>query len=189
MTVTMRDGFEHLVVGVTAFFAALDEATEVLTGYRERAKQLTQGGGGANRVIFLPGDPSGAAGKIAPPRDVGRQILTENDVPIAEVRPVASWERQFTISVWGVDKDKPRDELAQSVATVALFEKTVQAIEQVAHAGGPNLEWGSVSWTLPREATFGSELLVSVQLAHPLMDVIAEVGVPGFTLKRTGEDA
>lgn len=190
MTAPVRvvSGFGALVRGVQEHFLSLGEGTLVTCGYRDRLQQSKQGAGGANRVIFLPGDPNGAGGKIAPsPRDVGRRELKdENEVVGAYIRPLASWERQFSISIWGVDTTAPRDELAQAEATEALFEQTLQAVEQFVGAGGLNVAWGAITWTLPKENTFGTELLVSLALAHPLMDVPEEVGFPGFELQRTG---
>lgn len=184
--VRILSGFSALVTGVKAYFAVVDPAVEVLCGYRQRAQQLNQGGGGANRVIFLPGDPNGAGGRIEQPRDVGRQELSdENDVRVANIRPLASWARQFSISIWGWDSTAPRDELVQAGATEALFEQTLRALEQVKGAGGPNVEWGGVTWTVAKENTLGSELLVSLLLTHPLMDAPEEIGRPGFELHRT----
>ena len=190
MTAPVRivSGVSALVANVQAYFLAVGDGTSVVFGYRERAKQSNQGLGQANRVIFLPGDPGGAGGKIAPsPRDVGRRELDdENQVHVATIRPLASWERQFSISIWGVDKCAPRDELAQAAATEALLEQTIRAVEQVSGAGGPNVAWGAVTWTVAKENTFGTELLVGLALTHPLLDAPEEVGFPAFTLQRVG---
>lgn len=187
--VRIVSGMTVLVGAVKAFFDARDDGTVVVFGYRERAKQINQGSSSANRVVFLPGDPTGVGGKIAPPRDVGRRELVDGaDVHVADIRPLASWERQFTIAIWGVDKDAPRDELAQAAATEALFELTLRAVERVRGAGGPNVAWGAVNWTVTKENGFGTELLVGLALAHPLMDAPEEVGFPGFTLQRVGND-
>lgn len=186
--VNILSGVAALVAATQLYFAEVGDGTTVAFGYRERAKQINQGLGGANRVIFLPGDPNGAGGKLAPtPRDVGRRELDDGDGNhVATIRPLASWERQFSISIWGVDKDSPRDELAQAVATEALFEHTVRAIEGFVGTGGMNLAWGAVTWTVTKENAFGTELLVGLALAHPLLDAPEEVGFPGFTLERTG---
>ncbi len=186
--VRILSGVAALFQGVKDYFDAIGDGTSVVFGYRERAKQINQGLGQANRVIFLPGDPNGSGGKLgATPRDVGRRQLNDEDGNrIADIRPLASWERQFSISIWGVDKDAPRDELAQAVATENLFEHTLRAIEGFEGAGGMNLAWGAVTWTVAKENTFGTELLVGLALAHPLMEAPEEVGFPGFTLERTG---
>jgi hypothetical protein len=187
--VRMVSAFTTLVHGVQAYFTALGQGSVVVCGYRERAKQLNQGAGGANRVIFLPGDINGAGGKLeASPRDVGRRDVEDAmENRVAVIRPLASWARQFTISVWGWDSTAPRDELLQAAAVEDLFEKTVQAVEQVTGAGGPNLLWGNTVWTVPKENTLGAELLVGVALTHPLMDAADDVAFPGFTLVRAGE--
>lgn len=188
--VRIISGMTVLVTGVRAFFDARGEGTKVVFGYRERAKQINQGAASANRVIFLPGEPTGNGGKLAAsPRDVGRRELEDDDGNhVASIRPLASWERQFTISIWGVDTDAPRDELAQAAATEALFELTLRAVEQTRGAGGPNVAWGGITWTVAKENTFGTELLVGLALAHPLMDAPEEVGFPGFNLQRAGND-
>jgi hypothetical protein len=191
-TVRIVSALSTLMQGVQAYFLAQGSDAAVLFGYRQRAQQLNQGVGGANRVIFLPGDPNGNGGKIATaPRDVGRRdIYDASDPPVrvAELRPLASWERQFAIAIWGWDASAPRDELAQAAATEDLFERTIQALEQVPGVGGPNLAWGAVNWTLPKESTYGAELIVGLQLAHPLMDAPDYVAYPTPTLKRVGED-
>lgn len=135
--VRVVSGMSVLVHRVQEYFVSASSEARVLFGYRERIKQINQGAGGANRVIFLPGDPGGAGGKILPPRDVGRRELFDGPVHVANLRPIASWERQFTLSIWGWDKDAPRDELAQAVATEALFELTLRALEQVSGAYPP----------------------------------------------------
>lgn len=188
--VNIVSGVAALFLGVQEYFGLFDDGTAVVFGYRERAKQINQGSGGANRVIFLPGDPSGAGGKLAPtPRDVGRRQLDDTSDPpvhVADIRPIASWERQFTVSIWAVDKAAQRDELAQASAAETLFERLVRAVEQFTGAGGPNVAWGSVTWTVAKENTFGTELLVGLALAHPLMDGPEEVGFPGFEIQRVG---
>lgn len=195
MTETVRivSGMSALFKGVKAHFQALEPEDKVVVvfGYRERAKQQNQGQGGANRVIFLPGDPDGNGGELAAtPRDVGNfevtQIVDDEEQRVAEIRPLASWERQFTISIWGVDNDAQRDELAQAAAAEDLFEETLRAIEQFKGAGGPNIAWGRVKWTVAKENTFGTELLVACAIAHPLLDAPDEVTFPGFSLSRVG---
>lgn len=185
--VNILSGVAALVKGVQDYFVEFGEGTSVVFGYRERAKQINQGVGMANRVIFLPGDPNGAGGKLAPtPRDVGRRELYDGNVHVANIRPLASWERQLSISIWGVDKFAIRDELAQAVAAEDLFELVVRAVESFTGAGGMNVAWGAVTWTVAKENTFGTELIVGLALAHPLMGVPEEVGFPGFSLERTG---
>ncbi len=189
--IRMVSGFGVLVRSVQAYFAALSRKETVVFGYRERAKQINQSVDGAGRVIFLPGDVQGAGGKLEPaPRDVGRQDIDDvHGNRVAQIRPLASWARQFTISIWGFDATGPRDELLQAEAAEALFELVVQAVEQVTHAGGPNLAWGATTWTVPKENTLGAELLVSVLLTHPLMEAPDEVAFPGFGLIRAGTPA
>ncbi len=178
-----------LVAGVTEYFAYTmgDTAPAVKFGFLERGKQA-QGPGRANRIVFLPADLSGNAGKLAAPRDVGRQTVSEDNAPTAEVRPLLSWERVFAMSVWAYDGSAARDELVQFAAVEALLEKAAQALEQVHGAGGPNVAWGGVTAVVTKENTFGAELLVSLQLIHPLMDAPVEIGTPGFTLTRVGAD-
>ncbi len=183
--VNILSGVAVLMAGVQNYFDSVGDGTSVRFGYRERAKQINQGLGQANRVIFLPGDVNGAGGKLAPtPRDVGRRELFDGPEHVATIRPLASWERQFSISIWGVDTTAPRDELKQAVATENLFEQVVRAVEGFVGAGGMNVAWGAVNWTVAKENTFGTELLVGLALAHPLLDVPEEVGYPGFTLER-----
>jgi hypothetical protein len=185
--VRFLSAFRALVTGVKEYFTAIESSTLIKVGYRERPKQ-SQGPGGANRIVFLPGLPNGAGGKITPPRDVGAQLLTDplaGDAPVAQVRRLLTWERQFSVSVWAADASTTtavRDELAQLDVVEALLEQLAQAIEQVHGVGGPNVVWGGVTWTVPKENTFGAEVLVDLAFAHPLMDAPLAVGTPGFEL-------
>ncbi len=190
-SVQIVSAMPQIVAGIRAYFDGIGEGTVVAFGYRERAKQINQGLGSANRVIILPGDPTGAGGKMgAAPKDVGLRDVFDPaaaaDAPrVAVVRALASWERQFSISIWGYDDSAARDELLQAVAVERLFEQTLQALEQINGAGGPNLVWGPTTWTVPKETTHGSELLVGVTLTLPLLDVPDnDLAFPDFDLKR-----
>jgi hypothetical protein len=183
-----------IVAAFTSFFAPF--GTSVTFGYRERAKQINQGVGGANRIVILPGDPNGGGGKMGTaPKDVGLRDIDDPAQPadaprVGVVRAIASWERQFSISIWAADEASQRDELLQAVAVEAMFERVVQCLEGIKGAGGPNLVWGSTTWTVPKETTHGSELIVGVTLALPLLDVPDDdLAFPDFDLKRGPPDS
>ena len=191
--VNVTSGWAALVSGVRDFFADQSVTANVLVGYRELPKQLNQGPGGANRVVFLPGDPNGAAGKVSPPRDVGwREVADPADDTgtrvLASLRCLATWERQFTISIWAQDETNLRDELLQVVAVETLFERVVQGVEHVSRASGVNCGWGSAAWMPTLENTRGAEIRVGLALYHPFFDVPADYAYPGFTISKEGSD-
>lgn len=88
----------------------------VVFGWREPAKQINQGLGTANRVIFVPGNELriGAYGAAKYP---GRNP-----------RPMGSLVEQFTVYVWAYDSTAPNDELVQYRAWRLLHDAVVRAV-------------------------------------------------------------
>src|SRR5581483_465297 len=125
-----------LVTTVQQYFTAQGITAKVDFGRKARDKVVNQGPGGANRVVFMPGDPGGSAGKISG----ARQNVGQNP------RPILTWEKLLTVSVWAVDTSDPANELLQFAAVEALFEATVAAIRSCAHADG---RIGDPKWTTP----------------------------------------
>jgi hypothetical protein len=184
--IRLAEPIGELVKGVRAFFVDHDVTAVVTAGFRERHRQ-TQGPGRANRVVFIPGDPtSGRAGKLGPVKNAGPRDVFSNEDPtvrVGTVRSIADWDRTLTLSVWGYDGDAPGDELAQLAAVTDLFEWTMRALSYVRQA---DILVGDVTFTLPgeRAPAFGQELLVGLTLSHPLYDVPRDVVIPSFTLDK-----
>ncbi len=103
---------EKLYDDVVARFAA--ESTEVpnVFGWREPKHRGAQ----QNRICWVPGDPSGAAGEVVSAHSPGgnpRSIGTLNEV--------------FTVYVEGRDTSAPENELAQYKAARLIFDAWFRA--------------------------------------------------------------
>lgn len=174
--VRTRSGLVALVKGVREYFDAVGVTANVSIGWKERAKQINQGTGRANRVVFTPSDDSGKGGKIVAVKQPGtRQI---GDPVTHTVRSLRNWERFVVVSVWAADTTKPNDEEAQLEAVESLFESVLQAVNTFAAA---DAVWGDVSWTTEGiELSFGREMRAGLVFRHPLFDLPVEVVYPGL---------
>lgn len=187
---TFRSGLRALFNGVQAYFDAFNVTAQVAVGWKAYKGQLNQGAGRANRVVLVPSDLSGNAGKIGQPVERGeRRIYSADDEeqthPLATTRAIADWERVITLAVWAYDGTAPNDELRQVEAAEELLELAKRAVDAT---GGAAIAWGAVR-CLPTERQFGAELLVSLTFAQPLYDVPLEHAYPGLRItKKDAED-
>jgi len=150
----VRDCSE-LFEDVKDYFALHGYGSSVVFGWREVSKQVNQGTGRANRVVFVPGDDGGKAGKLAPAKIGGRR------------RQIATYEELFQLRVWGHDPAAPNDERAQYRATRALFDLVLNALRDSACG---RYDVGDPKWTTtPVERLFGKELVANVTLDVPVM--------------------
>ena len=200
-----RSGLIALSDGVRAFFAANNVAATVTpVGWRYRSFQVNQGPGGGSRVCFIPGkiDPSspGApkvldAGTFAPPRlsSPGPRaggVTTGAGNP----RPLVSWKKVVSLSVWAVDTtDLGNDEL-QLAALENLVESTYQAIHNAVDpvsgqaVGLADIELTDAVWNLPPvERAFGRELVAYFIQSGPLFDLPIDYTTPQPAILRGGE--
>jgi len=174
-----RPGLPALVRGVRAYFAAQSLDVSVALGWTRRSRQDNQAPGGAQRVVFIPGEFDPATG--APKAQRGGTIdLTgaQNHVTVdaGRRRNLALDHAVATVSLWAVDPARPQDEEGQIVATEALRELTFQAIHAAVDpetgmaVGFGNIEsWGDWYWTLPPgEAAFGREITFQLVLRAPI---------------------
>ena len=195
---------EGLVRGVQAYFDSQNITATVRLGWTPRDRQDNQGPGGANRVVFIPGefDPSTSA---APPKALKAGTADRDgeqnyvDVNGVRYRAVAWNHDSYTCSVWAADPDEPNDQGRQIAATLCLREQTRAAIynsvdpQQVADnnqslegaifpvsAGFANIEeWGQMYWTLPPgEMGFGRELTFSFVLYSVEFDAPITLAYP-----------
>ncbi len=127
---------EKLFLDVKTRFAAESPQINVRFGWREPARQDNQGSGGANRIVFVPGDPSGGLGKVAGAAKTGRNP-----------RPLATLGELFTVQVWGLDATKPEDELAQYKATRLLYDAWYRAAYLACH---PRFAVQSQQWLVEK---------------------------------------
>lgn len=151
--------------GIVAVFAA-DAAPDpspvnIVFGWREVAKQINQGDGGANRIVIhpgLPGDKRGRFGSHASIRKPGR-----------DPRSLATRLEIFTAYIWAKDAtDEPtlRDERAQWRAVRLLFDAFDRAVYLTTHTDGDvgvgPVTWLAEDWNLEKtERGFGAEIIVS----------------------------
>lgn len=145
----------HLIEGIKDQFAEDGNTAAVLFGFKEPAKQINQGLGQANRVVFVPGvDMKG--GDYGPPR-----------YPYGNSRPLVQWDEQFTVSVWARDPND-QTELAQYEACRRLHDETVRAIYLKAHG---TFEISDPEWIKPEiEVTFGYALRFTLMVQAPILD-------------------
>lgn len=183
MTITFADPLESLVAGASSYLVAHGVSAVVTAGFKERRRQDNQGPGRANRIVFLPGDPSGKGGSLA----VGvrypgpREVRNASDELVGTWRSLGDWDRIMTVSIWAYDGTAPSNELAQIVACSQLAIWARRAIDSV---GLADLRWGEASWVPPKERTLGQELLIGLSLQMPMPDVPRDIGHPGFTLTK-----
>lgn len=113
-------------------------------GWREpqRVKTVEQ------RIVWVPGDPSGAVGNVGSARHSGET---------AEQRSLATLRELFTVYIAANDPQFPEDELSQYVATRLLFDAWVRAVYLAAHG---TFEIVSLDWnTEKNERRHGAELV------------------------------
>lgn len=167
----IKSGLVALVASVQAYFDARGLGTNVSLGWKQPTKQINQGEGRANRVVFIPSDPSGRGGALAGAHQPGPRRFGTGPSTI-EARALYTWERSITVSVWAVDPTSPADESLQIEAIETLFEHVVRAVHAFAQV---NAQWGEIGWVVsPTELLFGRELRAALSFHHPLFD--SEVG-------------
>jgi hypothetical protein len=100
-------------------------------------------------------------------------------------RPLRSWHKIVSVSIWGVDTtDTSNDEL-QFSATEQLLEWTVQAMQSAVDpvtgiaVGLADVEISDAVWTLPPvDRAFGRELVLYFVHHGPLFDAYVEHTTP-----------
>lgn len=174
---TIKDGLGWLVDGVKAQFELRGIDANVSIGWREPTKQINQGPGRANRIVFQPSDPSGKGGAINAVKLPGmRAVFDSENTKVAQIRGLRNWDRTIAIYVWGFDKDAPNDERKQYEETVRLFEWLMRAIQRVSPV---SLKYGATDWLKPlQEHLFGRELQITATLTYPLLDIPEVIAYP-----------
>lgn len=153
-----------LVERVETLFAKDGTTANVVFGWREVAKQINQGTGRANRVVFEPGD-SLALGDITAANQPGRNP-----------RPIATLGELATVYVWAVDSTAPNDELKQYTAARLLFDAVVRAIHLCAVGHSTVADRIGYRITKPRwvrdnpERAFGAEIAFTLALDAMIPD-------------------
>lgn len=169
---------------------AARRAGAVLFGWREYSKQINQGPGGANRIVFLPGDGTdgGADGEFSGPLNVGpRDLILPPAVgvdapPGLRGRHLFDWRRHATISVWGADPARPQDDAASYEAVDRLVEDLLQGLQGTI----PGLyKLGAPSWAKGQlDQLYGRELLLPLQLKATVFDIPSATVAPSPVINR-----
>jgi hypothetical protein len=186
---SIRSGLIALSDGLRAFFAA-NAVPAIVTpvGFRYRTFQTNQGPDGGSRVCLIPGkiDPtSPAPPKVLEAGTFRGASQSANRSGPGGPRPLATWDRIVSLSVWGVDpSDTSNDEL-QLAATENLLEWTYRglhaAVDPVTgkNVGLSAVELQDAAWVAPPvERAFGRELVAWFVHSGPLYDLVPRLTFP-----------
>lgn len=142
---------ELIFADVRAQLAADGLTANFVFGRREAPKQVNQGPGRANRVVFEPGK-RGSLGAFAPPKYPGRAP-----------RPLLTLKEAITVYCWAHDPSAPNDELVQYTAARDLLDSVLRAIYL-----SPNAGHGAFSVSDPYIVGDKIERVYSYELAFTL---------------------
>lgn len=157
---------EKLFKDVAARLQAEAPSVVVVFGWREPSRQLNQGVGGGNRIVFTPGAPTGDLGKVVGPDKPGRNP-----------RPLATLQEAFTVLIWGYDSSLPEDELAQYKATRLLYDTWFRACVLSFHA---RFHIISQAWSTERKERQLGAVIQAVCTVDAMIPDVASVEVlPG----------
>jgi hypothetical protein len=149
---------EVLLASVRARFTAEGTNAEIAFGWREPEKHAL----GPNRIIWVPGDPSGALGTTTGARQLGRNP-----------RPLATLNELFTVWIASADTTAPDNELAQYKAVRVLRDLWYRAVYKAAHG---TFAIRSESWlTNIKERRYGAALRIVFELQAMVPDVAQEL--------------
>jgi hypothetical protein len=159
-----RSGFSFLVEGVRAYFLDQSYPTAIHVGVKAYFEQWNQGAGGADRVVFIPGEFHGE--QVYRSRPYG-SLQPKLGNQTSGFQEVAQWTRPITIACWAPPSlEAPTDELLQNDRTEQLFE-AVRVAAQVVQAA--DIAWGDVERVAPpQERAFGEAILIHAEQRGPL---------------------
>jgi hypothetical protein len=146
-----------------------------ITGWKTREQQLNALGSGSNRVIFIPGRvDSPDQGTFVEPRRSS-----------TNPRPLATWLRPVTASIWSCDVEHRSDERKQIEASTKMLALVWKAIVYTIQADAI-LEKASKD---PKNVnqSFGIELLLEFIHRQPVLDFTNPVVGPpvGIALSKS----
>jgi hypothetical protein len=93
-------------------------------GFREPAMQ-SEGVGGANRIVFVPGDRGARFARDLPPRNPGR-----------DPRSLGTKDEFVTVHIWAADATDLTNERLQYRACRLLYDAFFRAVYLVSHSDG-----------------------------------------------------
>lgn len=202
--IVVRSGLVALAAGVRAFFEANGvPATVPPVGWKYRTFQVNQGPGGGSRVAFIPGriDPTAPgvpkvldAGTFSQPQlsTPGPRLGGQTQNP-GNPRPLASWHKLVSVSIWAVDPDGPQDDERQLSALENLVDWTYTAMHNAVdpvsgrNVGLADLELVDSVWTTPPvERAFGRELVLFFIQHAPVFDLFIQTTTPKPAIQKSG---
>ena len=175
-------GLTNLFDLVVARYTAESITVPHYFGWREPAKQRD-----GNRIIWVPGDPSGKLGVAAPPKYPGQRQAG---------KPLLNTLELFHCYIVGYDKTDPSNERKQYFAARLLYDQLVRVMYQVAHgtftmpdstwvtdkkefrAGATILLASSVQTVQPEEPQQGVPANTGLIAGVEMLDLTEELRVP-----------
>jgi hypothetical protein len=149
---------EVLLASIQTRFTAEGTDCELVFGWREPEKHAL----GPNRIVFVPGDPSGAIGTTTGARQLGRNP-----------RPLATLNELFTVYIASADATAPDVELAQYKATRVLRDVWYRAVYKAAHG---TFAIRSETWIeAAKERRYGAALRIVLELQAMVPDTTQEL--------------
>ena len=156
MSDTVVFALEKLYRDVVARFAA--EGTDIPNhfGFREAAKQQV----GSARITWKPGDATGKAGDLAPPKQPGRNP-----------RSLATLNELFTVTITAANPSASTDELEQYRAVRLVYDAWLRAVMLAARETSGVV---STTWLTEKlERPYGMALEVVVYVESMIPDAPA----------------
>lgn len=138
------------------------DGIEVAFGWRQPSKSQVL----TRRIVFVPGDPTGNAGRVGPARDPGRNP-----------RPLATLHEQFHVVISANDPTAPEVEVAQYRIVRVLRDSVHRAMYRAAR-GTFAIEREQWDVDLQNERRFGAALVMQCTIQAMVPDSYVAVGVP-----------
>ena len=175
-----------------------NDAPAVVFGWRERAKQINDGVGGANRIVMVPGELEGGDGTLEAPDGPGDQeggtfpgATSLQGIPLVQAipetivtpKPRALFQanKPITFSLWAGNEGTPDakvDELAAEEVIEQMREWLYRAVK-ASSVGASNGVWRKHNYNRkPAEIRFGTEYLAVLELVLPFYDRDNVVVIP-----------
>lgn len=149
-----KPALEYLYDSVVARFASEGPyGVAQPFGWRQHAQQHV-----GHRIVWTPGNPMGAAGELAPPRNPG-------GIP----RTLATLLEHFYVVISAQDPLEPENELLQWRVTRQLYDYWLRAVYHAAHG---TYDIRAQEWNTSKlERRFGTAIVVIGTIQSPVLDV------------------
>lgn len=158
---------------------------EAVFGWREVHRQQTK----PRRVVWVPGDPTGKAGKLLGATKAPIATSTRTG-QAAKARNLADLDELFTVYVQAYDPTDPDNELKQYNEARLLFDALIAAIYRSSHEGHAVgvVHVDDPIWSVNQnEQKHGGRLTVVGRVRSPIPDDAINVAYP--TTVHVGPDS